>query len=69
VEKPSSPTTKPERLDYLFGNRYSSSTLQFDALKGNDRLRGEYLKELCETHGFVFWLVSVGRKVVRTEFD
>jgi len=53
----------PEMLAYVFEHRYPSATLKYKRLKGNDRLRGEYLKEMCEKYGFIFGLASLEKGI------
>lgn len=51
----------PNMLLYIFEHLYTDSALRYDGLKGNDQMRGQYLRELCQKYDFLFWLASLER--------
>ena len=48
----------PEMLFYILEHSYTNATLQYDRLKGQDVVIGDYVKELCKKYNFIFWLAN-----------
>jgi hypothetical protein len=53
-------------LVYILEYLYTTPSLSYYGLKGGDGLRGHCLAELCEKHGFEFFLAELERGVDST---
>ena len=51
----------PIFLTYQLDHRYTDASLQFQSLKGVDKVKAEYLREICPQVGVGFHLVSMER--------
>ncbi len=49
----------PNMLVHLLDHRYSSENLKEEVLEGNDRLRAQYLKDVCGKNGFLIFLADL----------
>lgn len=62
VQKPSSKA--PHFLAYKFDHEYTDASLKYQSLKGLDKVRAEYLREVCAETNACFYLASIERTVM-----
>lgn len=62
VEEPASKA--PNFLAYKFDHEYTDASLKFQSLKGLDKVKADYLREVCAGANACFYLASMERKVV-----
>lgn len=62
VEEPA--TKAPNFLAYKLDHNYTDASLKFQSLKGLDKVKGEYLREVCAGANAFFYLASMERTVM-----
>lgn len=62
VEEPSSKA--PKFLAYKLDHEYTEASLKYQSLKGLDKVKAEYFREVCAGANFCFYLASMERTVV-----
>lgn len=62
IEEPLSKA--PDFLAYKLDHEYTDASLKFQSLKGLDKVRAEYLREVCAWANVCFYLASMERTVV-----